>query len=151
MIHLHSDTFWKSEKEQTLLDNILMLDKYSVIGDLSEECEGSVRGKYIIPEKFHVHPEGTLFNLDKCKRIGYLFDFHEVFDYDGGFQSHCYAGIECLLTNFLHWKLSGKNILTYQDKVDPKYFQEIYFRDCRMPHGEFESGLTNLEGLQPTS
>jgi len=145
LIHLHSDTYWEIEKENSLIDIFEELTDYSIIGDLSCNEENT----NTTPKGVCLHPEGLFFNLERCFKHGYGFHFWKIFKEELGFKTHNYGAIEPLLGQSLHWFLTDKNILTKDDKIEELYTKELKIIMKRDYHGIFDHGLVNLPGKQP--
>jgi hypothetical protein len=143
LLHLHSDSFWETTKEQSLIDIFQDLDHYTVIGDLSI-CAESVKTR---PPGLCINPEGLFLNLERCYKCGFVFRFHELFT-NKDFKTNSYGGTEPLLGEGLHWFLTGKLILDKNSVVEEVFRQELKIMMSRDYHGVFSHGLVNLKGEQ---
>jgi hypothetical protein len=137
VLHLHSDTFWQDE--QKLIDEVSFMESNGVlaIGDLAISCENVCS----LPKGFHFNPEGMLLNTEFARTI------KNMFDYDKGFRSHNYGSIEAMIGQYLHYYISGNNILTYDDMPHEDYNSKVIARCIRGYHGDF-GHLNNLPGKQ---
>jgi hypothetical protein len=149
ILHLHSDTYFKEENEVNLIKFFNMLDQCMMICDTSSEDEGAAQEVKILPKMLHIHPEGLFLNLEKCKSIGYGFEFFKIFDPNSGFISHNYGSLEALIGQFCIWCLSHKNILKYEDEIPKEYFENVYFVCNRSYYEATQYGLVNIRGQQP--
>jgi hypothetical protein len=152
LIHTHSDGYWLPEVgEKSLLEDLDRINNLMAIVDTSHgEEEENVTWK-ILPQMCSWHPESSIFNLDRCYDTGFIFDFHKIFDEYSGFKAHNYASTECLLAQFCIWSLTRKNILKFDDELPKDYFENVYFRMCRLYHGIYPNGYfnSNINGEQP--
>lgn len=139
-LHLHSDTFWKPNAELQLIKEIEQLeDGLLGIHDLCLEDNGNYA-----PIGTHVHPEGLLWNITECKKLGIL-DIFTCFNRD--FRHYNWGSVESLIGCWYNYKLCGQNIMGPQDELSKRfsyYFESRMFRDY---HGDWEH-LTNLSGTQ---
>lgn len=154
ILHLHSDSWWKSDYEDNLINDIEKVRNENLLfyGDVSEPLDN---GRW--KPGFLFCPEGIVFNIDECRRFGYGFDFNEIYydnENENGIlnnkdQFFCsdFSSTEPLLSEFALWKLTGKNY--YEFDVIPKvYYDKVKVRLRRQHHGEFSSGLCNKETTQ---
>lgn len=151
VLHIHSDTVWKSE--EILLRDIEQLKKYNaiLIGDLAEPFEN---GK-LLPPRMNFCPEGIIFNLNRCNQVGY-WNFEKIYESDNSYNEHInenhyhcldWIGIEPHFGCWAFWLLFNKNILSNKDEVPDFYYQQMITRMCRHHHGNFEH-LNNIPGFQ---
>ena len=149
-LHLHSDTYWRVNKTQNLLNEIRYKIKNKLfIGDLSFPNEYSSFIKKVLPPFLHFQPEGLLFNVKKSKEIGFS-DFSRIWDNKTEFKSHNYGSIEALIGQFAYFSLTGNNVINKKTKLINDYFSQIGFRTIRPYHGHFNYGLTNLDEVMPS-
>ncbi len=147
-LHLHSDTFWHPKKIINLYRELIILENYLFIGDLSAPNEISSCKNQVLPPKMHFQPEGLLFNLEKSNEIGFS-KFENIWS-DNNFMSHNFGSIEALISQYSIYCLTEKlNIVnSYNDKIPSIYFNVIKIRTIRTYHGKFNSGLVNLNMSQ---
>ncbi len=146
VLHIHSDVCWDENKENNLLKIIDELNNYYVIADgcIDERRINIVKKEY--PDDLvHLHPEGLFFNIDKCDKIGYGFDFDLIFSNDINFEMHNSDSIEAILIQFFIFCLTGKNIIKREQIVPKMIFDHIKINVMRTYHGDFEHGLINLK------
>lgn len=151
ILHLHSDTYFKPEAENKLISYINQLDYCLMVADTSIEEELNAKILKTLPPTLHLHPEGLLLNLDGCYKCGYGFTFGNIFRKDSNFISHNYSCIAALLSQYLIYCLTGKNITKYDDQLPNEYHKNVYLRENRPYHSGsngFLSGLVNLSGEQ---
>lgn len=154
LLHLHSDSWWETSHEENLIRDIEKVRGENLLfyGDISEALDN---GRW--EPGFLFCPEGIIFNLDVCKRIGYGFNFDEIYfnnDNTNGIlnnnkQFFCsdFSSTEPLLSEFALWKLTGKNYYEY-DIIPNEYYNKVKVRMRRPFHGNFSSGLCNKETKQ---
>lgn len=138
-LHCHSDTFWKDEN--LLVNEISRMHDESLlaIGDLSISIENIKRN----PPGCAFNPEGMLFDLDFAETIDSAVDHHDA----DGFKSNGYGTTEWLIGQYLHYYISGKNLLNYTDEICDGYKKKVKVRCTREYHGDF-GHLINLWGKQ---
>lgn len=144
VLHLHSDTYWKIEKQYNLYKLFDELSEYMIIADSDSSSESSSP----IPKGIHLHPEGIFFNLLECKKYGYGFTFEKACSESPPFRSHNSRSIEAILGQYAIFCLSGKNILSKNDIVPDIYYKKVKINIERDYHGEFISGLVNVKTKQ---
>jgi len=137
-LHYHSDTFLSPYFENTLIKEIELLNDFAMISCLSEDCEN----QKTLPFGIHLHTELIHLNLKKCHEIGYCFKFDNIF-LDDKFKSHNYNSISALFGQYMHYCLTGKNILKYTDPVSDYYYKNVRPRSIRPAHGMFNFGVYN--------
>lgn len=151
-LHLHADTRWRPNKIGNLVRDLATLDRYVFVGDLSLGPEQSSRANKVLPLGLHFQPEGLLLNVERCRRVNFGFGFSDVFEPNSGFRTHNYGAIEALFGQFLHWCVTGRNIVSFTEPVHQDYWRSFRARTIRPYHGSFASGLVNVtphaEGLK---
>lgn len=151
VLHIHSDTFFYNDN--VLRDDIQRLteNNYLFIADATKPCEES----QILPPGFCFQPEGTLFNLQECKRTGF-WDFHKIYHsrnsrneyaYPEDFYSVDIIGYEATFGSWAHYVLAERNVLDSFEQVDPLYYKKCIVRCTRNYHGDFYH-LINTPGMQ---
>ncbi len=156
ILHLHSDTYWQSDKE-----SILVAEMYNVIDDnllFSGDCAESFERHKRIPPNMNFCPEGIIFNVGMCIRTGFS-DFEKIyegpnknFEFVNKDEYWCkdYVGIEIILGTWAMWRLCGKNMLDVNDEVPELFRRKVKCRSVRAHHNSFPDGLVNLPQTQPT-
>jgi hypothetical protein len=145
-IHTHSDTFCLDTN--WIKSRIDALDRCLVAADLSYHDEANAQLYKTSPQGVHIHPTPIGFNIPKCANIGYN-NFSHIYKNNSRFGSHTYTGTEGLLGAWLHYCLTGRNILGFEDTLDPRYIEAVNFSQLRSYHGFYRaSGILNLPGKQ---
>lgn len=154
LLHLHSDTFWKSDYHHNIIHDYDMLINKNImlITDIAQQQENN-----IIPSGFKFCPEGIMFNIPECKKYEYGFSFSRIynnknsngiFDDINDFCCQDYCASEALLGQYAYFCLTHKNVFEPTDIVDPIFYNKIHRRIHRNHHGDFETGLVNVETIQ---
>ena len=135
-LHLHSDTFLKSEYEERLLDEIT---------DIQKDCLGYWDLCIEDHTGVHVHPEGMAWFLPKCKELGIL-DIPNCF-YQKHYRHWNWASTESLIGTWCNYRLCAQNI-GIDERGCQNFYNEFKVRTKRPYHGDFEH-IINLGGVQP--
>lgn len=152
-IHLHSDTYWETNRVGQLKG---ICEKMLTQGKVLYGDQPIVFEKEdILPPNFHFHPEGTIFNLQTAKYLGYGFNFDEIYKsrnssglenlkYKEDFWTPHFGRTEALFPSWLHWTIAKTNITSPNSKVDKEYYYKIMTGISRSAHGVHPNGLINF-------
>jgi len=147
VLHLHSDTYWQTEKENELMNLFSELSNYMIIGDIDVSGEKNDN----LPKGLHFHPEGLMLNLNECKKYGYGFNFEKAFlplrKYCK-FQTHNENSIEAMLGQLAAFSLTNENFLDNSKPLPQIYHDKVKINLYRDYHGVFENGLVNVKTVQ---
>lgn len=151
VLQIHSDTTWKSEDQ--LKKDIAVLEEHNgiLVADLCAPFEDNAK----LPYGMQFGGEGIVFNLSRCKELGY-WNFKKIFEtpnshnqYLDENQFHCYdwLGVEPILGCWAHWLLYKENIIDRRKFVPYEYRQQMICRYERDIHGDFPH-MYSPKGLQ---
>jgi|GEM_PF-1566924 len=142
IIHLHSDTYWQSNKIDILTEYLkdVYENKLLFSGDLSLIDVDSP-----ITRDIHFEPEGLIINIKESVKCGFA-KFENI--WAGDFNSHNYGSIEAMIGQFAVWCLSKQTILS-NEPLPKIYREKVKIRQTRPCHGIFEDGLVNQKIIQP--
>lgn len=138
-LHLHSDSYWDSNKEKTLYDLMKEVHDKELLfsGDLCvDDLTSSVTKNTLF------QPEGLIININIAKT--YMFNKLSRI-WDGDFNSNNWGSIEMLIGQFAEFCLSGILICNKNTEHSELYKEKIKIRLVRNYHGNFENGLVNMK------
>lgn len=152
IVHIHSDTYYKPEYEQILLNTFNECKDFMVICDLSQ-CMIDIIDRDT-PHCLAWHPESMFINIKRCRELGYIFCFEDFLSGKYDFDLLNYTTIETIFGEIALNIVTGrtvKDIRSSQDRDEVLRDFQKFFKIglTRYPHGDFPNGLVNLHGQQP--
>lgn len=153
--HLHSDTYWEINYVNRIINfaNQLTENDACIYADTNYLLDS----EQILPDGFAWHPEGSMYNLEACRKYNFGFNFKEIYDSPNdalnyidkeSFWTPHWHCIEFLVPSWLLWQNCGQVISGYYDSVNPEFYKRFIRGIPRKPHGIFPHGLINEPGMQ---
>jgi hypothetical protein len=128
-LHIHGDMFVTEFFQDTMPEELRILETKLGIWDLCEEDNG-IYG----PIGVHVHPAPLNLNLTECNRLGIL-DFGCF--YHKEFTHYNWISIESLIGCWANFCLCKQSILKPSDKCSDDFYNSFIVRTKRFYHGNF--------------